>query len=100
MLTTRCAFCAACVYILLSFLFSLQDRVVRYGFGSIPNSDAVFQWRSVHATFYTPMDLRAFPFDRQQLLIQVRHFPVLCRAVCVCVCSASLAVVFDSSVCS
>jgi hypothetical protein len=52
--------------------FYLQDRVVRYGFGAIPDSDAVFQWRSVHATFYTPMDLRAFPFDRQQLLIQVR----------------------------
>jgi hypothetical protein len=48
-----------------------QDRVVRYGLGAVPNSDAVFQWRSVHATFYTPMDLRAFPFDRQQLLIQV-----------------------------
>jgi hypothetical protein len=31
----------------------------------------VFQWRSVHASYYTPMDLRAFPFDRQQLLIQV-----------------------------
>jgi hypothetical protein len=26
-----------------------QDRVVRYGFGFDPNSDAVFQWRSVHA---------------------------------------------------
>lgn len=51
---------------------SAQDRVLRYGFGAIPGSDAVFQWRSVHATFYTPMDLRAFPFDRQQLLIQVR----------------------------
>jgi hypothetical protein len=48
-----------------------QDRVVRYGFGFDPNSDAVFQWRSVHATYFTPMDLRAFPFDRQQLLIQV-----------------------------
>ncbi|WIA38828.1 hypothetical protein OEZ86_002108 [Tetradesmus obliquus] len=48
-----------------------QDRVLRYGFGAIPGSDAVFQWRSVHATFYTPMDLRAFPFDRQQLLIQM-----------------------------
>uniref|UniRef100_A0A383VCS9 Neurotransmitter-gated ion-channel ligand-binding domain-containing protein n=1 Tax=Tetradesmus obliquus TaxID=3088 RepID=A0A383VCS9_TETOB len=48
-----------------------QDRVLRYGFGAIPGTDAVFQWRSVHATFYTPMDLRAFPFDRQQLLIQM-----------------------------
>lgn len=48
-----------------------QDRVVRYGLGFDPASDAVFQWRSVHATYYTPMDLRAFPFDRQQLLIQV-----------------------------
>lgn len=49
-----------------------QDRVVRYGAGIIPDTDAVFQWRTVHATYYTPMDLRAFPFDRQQLLIQVK----------------------------
>jgi hypothetical protein len=63
----------------------LQDRVVRYGFGALPNSDAVFQWRSVHATFYTPMDLRAFPFDTQQLLIQVN------------LCCAPLAVRLQSS---
>jgi hypothetical protein len=30
-----------------------QDRVVRYGLGTIPNTDAVFQWRSVHAVYYT-----------------------------------------------
>lgn len=51
----------------------VQDRVVRYGFGWDPTSaeDAVFYWRSIHGIWYTPMDLRAFPFDRQNLLIQV-----------------------------
>ncbi|KAF8059117.1 hypothetical protein HT031_005289 [Scenedesmus sp. PABB004] len=48
-----------------------QDRVVRFGFGTMPDSDGVFQWRSVHATYFTPMDLRAFPFDTQHLLIQM-----------------------------
>eukprot|EP00879_Flechtneria_rotunda_P032181 GHRR01035348.1.p1 GENE.GHRR01035348.1~~GHRR01035348.1.p1 ORF type:complete len:171 (+),score=11.48 GHRR01035348.1:36-548(+) len=51
-----------------------QDRVARYGLGFDRTSDSVFQWRSVHATYYTPMDLRAFPFDKQHLLIQVRGF--------------------------
>lgn len=54
---------------------------MRYGFGTIPGSDAVFQWRSVHASFYTPMDLRAFPFDTQQLLIQVQ-FRLILLASC------------------
>eukprot|EP00879_Flechtneria_rotunda_P014504 GHRR01015156.1.p1 GENE.GHRR01015156.1~~GHRR01015156.1.p1 ORF type:complete len:451 (+),score=130.85 GHRR01015156.1:966-2318(+) len=48
-----------------------QDRVARYGLGFDRTSDSVFQWRSVHATYYTPMDLRAFPFDKQHLLIQM-----------------------------
>jgi hypothetical protein len=45
--------------------------VVRYGFDYDRNGDAVFYWRSVHAIWYTPMDLRAFPFDQQNLLVQV-----------------------------
>jgi hypothetical protein len=43
---------------------------VRYGFDYDRNGDAVFYWRSVHAIWYTPMDLRAFPFDQQNLLVQ------------------------------
>jgi hypothetical protein len=45
--------------------------VVRYGFNYDRDGDAVFYWRSVHAVWYTPMDLRAFPFDYQNLLVQV-----------------------------
>ncbi|KAI8474418.1 MAG: hypothetical protein J3K34DRAFT_456774 [Monoraphidium minutum] len=47
-----------------------QDVVARYGFGYDGSGAAVFQWRVVQATWYTPMNLRAFPFDRQHLKIQ------------------------------
>jgi hypothetical protein len=42
-----------------------QDRVYRYGFGFDEKSSTVFYWTVVHATWYTPMNFRAFPFDNQ-----------------------------------
>ncbi|KAI8466229.1 MAG: hypothetical protein J3K34DRAFT_434425, partial [Monoraphidium minutum] len=48
-----------------------QDRVTRYAFGWNPEGDNVWCWRSVHAVYYTSMDLRAYPFDKQTLLLQM-----------------------------
>ncbi|KAI8468377.1 MAG: hypothetical protein J3K34DRAFT_523004 [Monoraphidium minutum] len=48
-----------------------QDRVMRYAFGWNPDGDNVWYWRSVHAVYYTSMDLRAYPFDHQTLLVQM-----------------------------
>ena len=51
--------------------FHLQDRVIRYGIGW--NGDGgVFYWQSVNAEYFTPMDLRAFPFDYQNLLVEMQ----------------------------
>lgn len=54
-----------------------QDRMVRYGLGfnteesKEGGDEYVFQWQVIHATWYTSMDLRAFPFDTQNLVIQM-----------------------------
>ncbi|WIA37302.1 hypothetical protein OEZ86_014240 [Tetradesmus obliquus] len=48
-----------------------QDRVVRWGLGFSKEGDGVFQWSSVLATYSTPLDMRAFPFDTQRLLVQM-----------------------------
>ena len=47
--------------------------MVRFGLGWDPDGDGVFYWESVHAIYYVPMDLRAFPFDKQNLVVQVRN---------------------------
>lgn len=50
-----------------------QDRVLRWGFAldANPRGPGVAQWNVVHAVWYTPMDMRSFPFDRQVLSIQL-----------------------------
>ena len=44
---------------------------MRYAMGWNPEGDNVWYWRNVHAIYYTGMNLRAFPFDSQQLLVQM-----------------------------
>ncbi|KAG7670060.1 hypothetical protein NADE_006303 [Nannochloris sp. 'desiccata'] len=52
-----------------------QDRVVRYGveFGEGVNSSAVGWWAHVAGEYYTNLDFRAFPFDSQNLIIQIGY---------------------------
>jgi hypothetical protein len=52
-----------------------QDRIVRYGieFGAGLNSSAVGFWAHVAGEFYTNLDFRAFPFDTQNLVIQIGY---------------------------
>ncbi|PRW32523.1 alpha beta- isoform C [Chlorella sorokiniana] len=52
-----------------------QDRVVRYGV-RIPadnSSDAVGWWVHIQGEFYTPLQFRSFPFDKQYLSVQVQY---------------------------
>ena len=49
-----------------------QDRVVRYGVRMQDDTDAVAWWAHVQGEFYTPMSFKAFPFDRQYLVVQAR----------------------------
>jgi hypothetical protein len=44
--------------------------MVRYGMGT-GDGDNVFYWSTIRGVWYTGMDLRAFPFDRQELLVQM-----------------------------
>jgi hypothetical protein len=46
---------------------------VRWGVGwdASGESDHVFWWRSVNGQYYSPFNLRAFPFDKQSLTIQL-----------------------------
>lgn len=63
------------------------------------SGDGVFQWNSVLATYYTPMDLRAFPFDQQRLLVQASQcvlgshgWPLAgqnCGETCIALCRGS-----------
>ncbi len=48
---------------------------MRFGFGW-NSTGAVWSWRTIHATFTTAMDLRAFPFDTQVLGIQLEVMQV------------------------
>jgi hypothetical protein len=52
-----------------------QDRIVRYGieFGQGDNSSAVGWWSHVAGEYYTNFDFRAFPFDSQNLVVQVAY---------------------------
>ncbi|GBF94477.1 hypothetical protein Rsub_07011 [Raphidocelis subcapitata] len=51
--------------------FLSGDRVLRYALGADQGTDAVYFWTAVLGTWYTPMSFRAFPFDTQELLIQL-----------------------------
>ena len=52
-----------------------QDRIVRYAiqFGEGQNSSAVGWWAQVAGEYYTNLDFRAFPFDTQNLVIQIGY---------------------------
>jgi len=52
-----------------------QDRIVRYGieFGESLNSPAVGWWAHIAGEFYTNLDFRAFPFDSQNLIVQIGY---------------------------
>lgn len=52
-----------------------QDRVVRYGieFGNDLNPSAVGWWAHIAGEYYTNLDFRAFPFDSQNLVVQVAY---------------------------
>lgn len=52
-----------------------QDRLVRYGirFPDDNSSDAVAWWAHVQGQFYTGLGFKAFPFDRQELFVEVAY---------------------------
>jgi len=52
---------------------------VRYGIGADTKSDNVFYWTTIQGIWYTGMNLRAFPFDTQQLLVQLEVPQVSCQ---------------------
>ena len=49
-----------------------QDRVDRYSI-TVDQNNAVSWWATVQADFFTNLEFKAFPFDQQQLIVQVSY---------------------------